>query len=66
MNKKDLLFCFLIFFVFPRCFAQNPQIDSIKNVLATAKEDTSKVNSLLALSREFFSISPQEAINYAT
>ena len=66
MNKKDLLFCFLIFFVFPRCFAQNPQIDSIKNVLATAKQDTAKVNSLLALSREFFSISPQEAINYAT
>ena len=66
MNKKDLLFCFLIFFVFPRCFAQNSQIDSIKNVLVTAKEDTSKVNSLLALSREFFSISPQEAINYAT
>lgn len=66
MNKKDLLFCFLIFFVFLRCFAQNPQIDNIKNVLATAKEDTAKVNSLLALSREFFSISPQEAINYAT
>lgn len=66
MNRKDLLFCFLVFFVFSRCFAQNPQIDSIKNVLATAKEDTSKVNSLLALSREFFSISPQEAINYAS
>ena len=65
MKKKDLLFLF-IFFLSTQCFAQNPQIDSIKKVLSVAKEDSLKVNSLLALSREFFSISPQEAINYAT
>lgn len=65
MKKKDLLFLF-IFFLSTQCFAQNPQIDSIKKVLSVAKEDSVKVNSLLALSREFFSISPSEAINYAT
>ncbi|HET7115355.1 MAG TPA: adenylate/guanylate cyclase domain-containing protein [Hanamia sp.] len=65
MNKKDLLFCLFVFFLSAPCFAQNSQIDSIKKVLSGAKEDSSKVNSLLSLSREFFSISPQEAINYA-
>jgi len=64
MKKKDLLFLF-IFFLSTQCFAQNPQIDSIKKVLSVAREDSFKVNSLLALSREFFSISPSEAINYA-
>jgi len=65
MNKKDFLFCFLVFFLSTKCIAQNPHIDSIKKVLSGAKEDSYKVNSLLSLSREFFSISPQEAINYA-
>lgn len=66
MNKKDFLFCFLVFFLSTKCIAQNPQIDSIKKVLSGAKEDTSKINSLLSLSKEFFSISPKEAIDYAT
>ncbi|HUZ60073.1 MAG TPA: adenylate/guanylate cyclase domain-containing protein [Hanamia sp.] len=66
MIRKDLLFCFLVFFLSSQCIAQNPQIDSIKKVLSAAKEDTSKINSLLSLSSEFFSISPQEAIDYAT
>lgn len=66
MNKRDLLFCLFIFFLSAPCIAQNSQIDSIKKILPGAKEDSSKVNSLLSLSREFFSISPQEAINYAT
>ncbi|HEU5364232.1 MAG TPA: tetratricopeptide repeat protein, partial [Hanamia sp.] len=65
MKKKDLLFC-IIFFLSTQCFAQTSQIDSIKKVLSVVKEDSLKVNSLLALSREFFSISPAEAINYAT
>jgi len=66
MKNKYLLFSLLIFLLSAQCFAQNSQIDSIKKVLSVAKEDSLKVNSLLALSREFFSISPQEAISYAT
>lgn len=53
-----------MFFSF-HCFAQNSKIDSIKKVISASKEDTLKVNSLISLSKEFLSISPQETINYA-
>lgn len=67
MYKRDLLSCCLFFFLSIQCFAQNSQIDSIKKVIsASKKEDSSKVNSLLTLSKEYFSISPDNAINYAT
>jgi len=45
--------------------AQNPEIDSIRKWLGTAKDDTVKVNSLLALSKAYLSIDPLHAINYA-
>jgi class 3 adenylate cyclase len=66
MNKRNLLFCFLVLFLSAKCFAQNAQIDSIKKILPGAKEDSFKVKSLLELSKEFYSISPGEVINYAT
>lgn len=65
MFKRDLIFWFPFLFLSIQCFAQNPKIDSIKKVISTAKEDSLKVNSLVALSKEFSSISPQETINYA-
>lgn len=65
MNKKILLINFIFFLLSTPCFAQNFKIDSIKKSLSTAKADSSKVNSLLALSKEFFSLAPEEAINYA-
>ncbi len=65
MHKKVFL-TFLFFVVFfTTCIAQSPQIDSIKKELSGAKEDSTKVNSLLALSREFFSTSTQQAFTYA-
>lgn len=66
MRKKIVFYVFILFSFSTQCIAQNAQIDSIKKVLSAAKEDSLKVNSLLALSKEFFSASPQEAINYAT
>src|SRR6185437_2678455 len=55
-----------IFLIFSSCcFAQNSKIDSIKKVISAAKVDSLKVNSLISLSKEFLSISPQETINYA-
>lgn len=39
---------------FKGLFSQNKQIDSLLNVLATAKEDTAKVNTLNNLSRKFY------------
>ena len=65
MYKKIVLLYFIFFFLSTSCFSQNFQIDSIKKVLSVAKEDSLKVNSLLSLSREFFSIGPEAAINYA-
>ncbi len=64
MHKK--IFYSLIFFLFStQCIAQSLKIDSIKKVISGKQEDSTKVNSLLSLSKEFFSISPQETINYA-
>jgi class 3 adenylate cyclase/Flp pilus assembly protein TadD len=45
--------------------AQHPEIDSMRNALGTAKDDTVKVNSLLALSKAYLSVDPMHAINYA-
>lgn len=66
MNKRNLFFCFFLFFLSIQSNAQNSNIDRIKKELSEAKEDSSKINFLLALSKEFFSFSPEEAINYAT
>jgi len=64
MLIRYLFFSIFLFFSF-HCFAQNSKIDSIKKVISASKEDTLKVNSLISLSKEFLSISPQETINYA-
>jgi class 3 adenylate cyclase/lipopolysaccharide biosynthesis regulator YciM len=66
MNKRNLFFCFLLLFLSIQSHAQETPIDSIKKELTEAKDDSSKVSLLLALSKEFFSISPEEALNYAT
>ena len=66
MNKRNLFFCFLLLLLSIQSHAQEARIDSIKKELSEAKDDSSKVSFLLALSKEFFSVSPEEAINYAT
>ena len=65
MDKK-ISFCFILFILSFQCMSQSFQIDSIKKVISAQKDNRQKVNSFLSLSKEFFSISPQEAINYAT
>lgn len=62
--KKGIL-VFLIAFLSANCFAQNSEIDSLKSILSKAKDDSFKVNSLLALSKAYFSLSPEESIFYA-
>jgi adenylate cyclase len=47
------------------CSAQNAQIDSLKNVLSKANDDTFKVHLLLVLSKKYFSNAPEKAIEYA-
>ncbi len=62
---KKILFIFILFSFSTLTFSQSTQIDRIKKEISGAKEDTSKAKLLLSLSREFFNISPQEAIAYA-
>jgi len=65
MDIKKFLFGILVFFFCSYCFSQNLRIDSLRKVLSVEKDDSLKVNTLLALSQEFFSTGPEEAINYA-
>lgn len=63
---KKVIFCIYILFCFTgQAFAQSEKIDSLKNVIAHSQDDSIKVEALLALSKEFFSIGPDESINYA-
>jgi class 3 adenylate cyclase/Tfp pilus assembly protein PilF len=48
-----------------RSFAQNKQIDSLKNLIAKSVDDSTKVNNLNILSKNFFSIDPALAIQHA-
>jgi tetratricopeptide (TPR) repeat protein len=55
----------LLFFFAPMlCLAQTQRLDSLKAVVATAKEDSSKVNLLMQLSKEYMTTSPAEAARY--
>jgi adenylate cyclase len=45
---------------------QDPEIDSMKQVIKLSKDDTSKVNSQIALTKLFFSSDPNQAIAIAT
>jgi len=67
---KRIITRFLLLLLFGCCFdallAQNKQIDSLLSVLATAKEDTAKVNTLNNLSRQLEKIGRYaEARKYA-
>ncbi len=65
MDIKKLLFSLSLIFFSTFCFSQNGETDSLKKVLSVEKEDSIRVNILLALSQNYFSSGPEEAINYA-
>lgn len=65
--KKIITFCFLlIFFPASLCIAQQNSIDSLKRIVASAKDDTFKVNTINALSKAYFSTKPSESVRYGT
>jgi class 3 adenylate cyclase len=63
---RKIPYYFILLLLSTQSIAQSSKIDSIKKVISGQSVVTEKVNSLLSLSREFYSISPEEAINYAT
>lgn len=46
--------------------AQTPEIDSLKNIIRNSREDSSKVNTLIALSSQYLNVDLREAIRYGT
>ena len=58
-----LFFVCVLFTTF--CSAQQDKIDSLKKVVATAPEDSNKVNSLIKLSDKYRLVSADSAMTYA-
>jgi len=58
-----LFFVCVLFTTF--CSAQQDKIDSLKKVVATAPEDSNKVNSLIKLSDKYRLVSADSALTYA-
>ncbi len=56
---------YLFFFSFTVC-AQISEIDSLKKIISTEGEDSSKVNSLIALSSKYLSSDLEEAVRYGS
>jgi adenylate cyclase len=62
---RKLLFYLALLLISSASAAPQNQIDSLKFVLRTAKEDTSRVNTLLVLCSNLVRSAPPEAIRYA-
>jgi adenylate cyclase len=65
ISMRKVFFYLAIFAVSSLSAAPDNQIDSLKIVLKTAVEDTSRVNTLLALCSNIVRSAPPEAIRYA-
>jgi adenylate cyclase len=65
MNRQKLLVTSLLIAIFIQNFAQNRQSDSILSVLKSMPEDTSKVNTLIALSGSLLKSEKDLALTYA-
>lgn len=62
---RKLLICIFLIILTTLCSAQNKQTDSLKAILANGKEDTARVNTLLALSGKLFRLDPEATIRYS-
>ncbi len=64
--KMQKIFLYLYFIGFSTiCIAQDKKLDSLKLLVSTAKDDTTKVNNLLVLSKGYISSSPEQANSYS-
>ncbi len=60
--RKAILF--LILLISSQVRAQDVTIDSLKKVIETSKEDSSKVKAIIELGRKYANTSPQSAIHF--
>jgi class 3 adenylate cyclase/Tfp pilus assembly protein PilF len=65
MNKLNLLISVLLIAFFSKSYAQTKQSDSLLLVLKSAREDTLKVNTLIALSGSLLQSNKEFALRYA-
>ena len=65
MKIQAIFLHFLLLLLPIICLTQNPKADSLKLVIPTLQEDTSKVDALLDLSANIFRTQPDSAIIYA-
>ncbi len=64
--KRQKIFIHIFFICLPAIgVAQNNFVDSLKLLVSKGNNDTSKVNNLLLLSKEYISLSPADAIKYS-
>jgi adenylate cyclase len=66
MYRLKLLITWILIVIYIQSFAQNKQADSILAILTTMPDDTSKVNSLIALSGSLLKSEKEQALTYAT
>src|SRR5437867_831335 len=52
-------------FTLPIVFAEQSPVDSLKNIINKAPEDSTKVNALNVLAKKYFSTDPAKAIQVA-
>ncbi|MEL7119916.1 MAG: tetratricopeptide repeat protein, partial [Bacteroidota bacterium] len=62
--KYTLFFTIVILFLSTSLYGQNSKLDSLLAVLKTYEQDTNRVNTLLALSVEYASTTPDERLEY--
>ena len=71
MGKKSYIFKFIVFYLLllsqfsNTCLAQTKQIDSLKILISKAKNDSTKVDNINLLSKNYFSIDPEISLQYS-
>ncbi|MEO6219066.1 MAG: tetratricopeptide repeat protein, partial [Ginsengibacter sp.] len=63
MKPQKIFFNIYFICLTSLCFAQNTQFDSLKLIISRSRDDTSKVNSLLQLSKAYMSSFPESAMS---
>jgi len=66
MINRKLLISFILFIFISQCCVGGTTIDSLKKLIDASSNDTSRINTLLSISKSYLNASPEEAIKYAT
>mgnify|MGYP001829045227 FL=1 len=66
MNYPKPVLLIFIFFLAVEFYAQSDELDSLKSVLLSLEEDSSKVNTLNAIASSVYISDPDEAIRYGS